>query len=649
MKYVKMLFMISFAFAVFISVSMTNVYAEEMKFRDVEIYLDRWMEEQVEKHHIPNATIAVVQDGEVLLEKGYGFADLEQQLPVQADRTLFRIGSTSKLFTWTAIMQLVEAGKLDLDEDINKYIDFEIPAHLEGMVGDSAPQPITLTHLMTHTPGFEDYSNSIFRLSEEQMPALEQYVRQYLPKRVFPAGEVAAYSNYGTALAGYIVEQASGLAFEEYVQQNIYAPLGMEFSSFHQPLEDTLIAHMAKAYRYVDGEYREGSFEFVPGAAGGMSSTAADMAKFMLAYLQQGSNAYGKILEEETVQQMLSQQFTHHPSLSGMAHGFIEATFNEQRVLLHPGSTMLFDTGLYLLPEENVGIFISYSGANYLVHTEIFQQFMDHYYPTQQETNINPPAGSKERSSKYIGEYHQNRKSFTTDESFISLTMGMIDIDVDEEGYLLVSHVGETNRFVEVKPGEYLSLREGRTPDGFGDFRRIVFDTDPYGQVMLMTDGPMTYSQMPWYATSTFTFGMLINAILLIMGSILYWGLTSLIGKIRGRQRDWPKLLSITKWMIVTYGGLIVLFIVGVALTGQFDPVYQLPQVAFGVLPAWSPFIDLLPLVMALLGIAIIILTVLAWVKGYGRVWTRLHYTVITAMVLVILWILNYWNVLFVF
>ena len=179
---------------------------------DIENFMDKAIQAKMKEQHIPNATVSVVSNGKVIFEKGYGYANVENQTRTNPEMTMFRIGSLSKLFTWTAIMQLVERGILDLDTDVNEYLDFEIPSKLEGSnQGDS--EPITLHHLMTHTPGFEDYADSIFRLSADKKPSLNEYVRQYMPARVFPPGEVMAYSNYGTALAGYIVEQVSGMPF----------------------------------------------------------------------------------------------------------------------------------------------------------------------------------------------------------------------------------------------------------------------------------------------------------------------------------------------------------------------------------------------------------------------------------------------------
>ena len=115
---------------------------------ELEAFLDELLAKDMEEYHIAGAAVSVVKDGKLFFAKGYGYADLEKGIPVDPEQTIFRIGSIGKMFTWTAVMQLVEQGKLDLDADVNTYLDFRIP--------DTYPQPITLKHLMTHTSGFED-------------------------------------------------------------------------------------------------------------------------------------------------------------------------------------------------------------------------------------------------------------------------------------------------------------------------------------------------------------------------------------------------------------------------------------------------------------------------------------------------------------
>ncbi|MBS4219607.1 serine hydrolase [Bacillus sp. FJAT-49711] len=641
MEILKWVFITSLFTSMFVF-SSSSFAAKSADFTDIEVFMDKVIREKVEGDNIPNATISVVSDGKVIFENGYGYAELDEKKEVDADTTMFRIGSTSKLFTWTAIMQLVEQGKLDLNADINQYLDFEIPAQLAN--GSDNGEPITLTHLMTHTPGFEDYADSIFRLSSDRALPLDQYVRQYLPVRVFPAGEVVAYSNYGTALAGYIVEQVSGMSFSEYVEQYIYTPLGMEHSTFRQPLPEGLSDHLAHAYRNLNGEFQEGKFEFVPEPAGSMSSTAADMAKFMNAYLNHGSLNGKRILKEETVQRMFEQHFVHHPNLDGMALGFIEKTANDQRVLFHGGSTTLFDSALYLIPDENMGIFISYSGNNFLTHTEIFQEFMDHYFPSSSTFTASIPKGVKERSKQFVGEYHQNRKSFTTSESLVSLTMGLIRVEMDDEGYLIVAQNGEKNRFVEIEPGIYRNLREGRSPDAYGEFRTIVFEKDPFGNIMLASDGPMTYTKSPWYASSGFTFLSIIVVVLLFVVSLINWGVRGLIRIIKHKKNQYPKTAIAAKWIAVAYGFLTIGLIVGVVSTGAVDPLYGLPKAALGILPPWSPITNFIPVAMSILGVSMLVLAVLLWWKKYWRIRGRVHYTILTIFTLNLLWIFGYWN-----
>lgn len=648
MKRLKILLIFSLFISLIMFSNTSAVFASSLDSTAVEAFFDKQFKDRMDELHIPNAVISVVADGQVILEKGYGYANLEDQLPVDPEKSLFRIGSTSKLFTWTAVMQLVEQGKLDLDADINTYLDFNIPAQLETEKGNSEPAPITLTHLMTHTAGFEDNSESIFRLQAVDVVPLDKYIRNHLPARVFPPGEIIAYSNYGTALAGYIVERVSGLSFPEYMDQHIFTPLQMSNSSFQQPLPVELSEHMTQAYRYVDGEYKKGDFEFIPESAGGMSTTAADMARFMLAYLQDGQVDEGRILAEKTVQQMRGQQFTHHPSLQGMAYGFMEGTFNGQKTLFHSGSTMLFDTGMYLLPEEKVGVFISYSGGNYLVHKEIFQDFLDEYYPASSgvEKNLLPPDGTKERSSQYLGEYHQNRKSFTTSEKFISLIMGMIQIHWDDEGYLLVNHLGDTYRFVEVDSGIYHNLNEVKSKDPFGDFSTLVFGEDPLENIVLMTHGPMTYSQAPWYSTSTFTILVLALSLLFILGSLIYRGIAGGIRIVKRRKLEQSKMATAARWTASVYSFLTLGFVLGIVLTSEMDPVYGFPKATFGVIPAWSLVLDMIPVLMALLGVGLLIFTVVAWWKKYWRIMGRIHYTLFTAATMILFWVFSYWNLI---
>ena len=257
---------------------------------EVEAFFDGVMAEQLESYHIPGATVAVVADGELLFAKGYGYADLATHRSIVADRTLFRLASVSKLFTWTAVMQLVEKGKLDLDADVNEYLtDFKIPP--------AFGKPITLANLMTHTSGFEDTPTDVYANRAKDLKPLATYIKRDVPARIYPPGEVPAYSNYGAALAGYIVERVAGVPFERYVEENIFEPLGMERSTLREPLPGALEADVAVGYEFADGVFERQDFEWLQQyPAASLSATATDMARFMAAHLEDGRGGGGRAL-----------------------------------------------------------------------------------------------------------------------------------------------------------------------------------------------------------------------------------------------------------------------------------------------------------------------------------------------------------------
>ena len=199
------------------AVPTTPSTSHEMTQEDVGAFLDGILPQQLAREDIAGAVVSVVKDGKVLFARGYGYADVEKKTPVSPDNTLFRPGSISKLFTWTAVMQLVEQGKLDLDRDVNDYIDYKIPA--------TFPKPITLRNVMTHTPGFEETAQELFVADAKDMKPLGAYLKAHLPERVYPPGTTPAYSNYATAMAGYIVQRVSGQPFDDYIEEHILKPL----------------------------------------------------------------------------------------------------------------------------------------------------------------------------------------------------------------------------------------------------------------------------------------------------------------------------------------------------------------------------------------------------------------------------------------
>ena len=300
---------------------------------DIGAFLDGLLPAQLDREDIAGAVVSIVKDGQVIFARGYGYSDFAKKKPVSPETTLFRPGSVSKLFTWTAVMQQVEQGKLDLDTDVNTYIDFKIPAKF--------PKPITLRNLLTHSPGFEESIKDLFVPPSTEVPPLSRYLPPHLPQRIYPPGITPAYSNYGTALAGYIVERASGKQFVTYIDEAIFKPLGMSYSTFQQPLPDRLKAHMSQGYKL--GSKDSYPFEIITAfPAGSLSSTGMDMANFMIAHLQNGRFGDQRILQEKTAELMHSRQLELDPEANAMCLGFYEESRNGLRIIGHGGELSIF-------------------------------------------------------------------------------------------------------------------------------------------------------------------------------------------------------------------------------------------------------------------------------------------------------------------
>lgn len=351
--------------------------APRLDAADIDDWLDGFMGHAMPAGDIAGAVVVVVKDGKLLTQRGYGFADVEARRAVRPEATLFRVGSISKLFTWTAVMQLVEERKIDLDADINRYLDFRIPPR--------GGKPVTMRQLMTHTAGFDERLKGLFTAKRENLVPLDIYIKSWTPKRVYDAGAVPAYSNYGAALAGYIVQRVSGKSYDEYVEQKIFDPLGMTRSSLRQPLPARFTKDMATPYLRASGGPR--AYELMSaGPAGSLSATGADIARFMIAHLQNGQYGSRRILAEGTARQMHAEQKKIVPSLNAMALGFYREDRNGRPIIGHAGATEGFYSDLHLLTDDNVGIFISMNsagkdGAAGKLLRSMLIAFVDRYFP----------------------------------------------------------------------------------------------------------------------------------------------------------------------------------------------------------------------------------------------------------------------------
>jgi len=596
---------------------------------ELEAFLDGVMAAHMETHHIAGATISVVKDGKLLFAKGYGYANVRDKKPVLADRTLFRIASISKLFTWTAVMQLVEQGKLDLNADVNTYLKgFQIPA--------TFPQPITLTHLFAHNAGFEDIMGYSARKPEELIP-LGQFIRTSLPARVWPPGEFTAYSNYGSALAGYIVELISGIPFEDYVEQNIYRPLGMSRSSFRQPLPAGLAEYVSIGYRFKNGVFKAEDFELLNGdyPAGSMSTTATDIARFMIAHLRNGEYEGKRILNEETARLMHTRLFSHDPRIGGNAYGFWERELNGLSILEHGGDITCFHSLLMLVPEKKLGFFVSYNsvGSGGLNRYELFQAFLDRYYPSPPTAEPTPPPDFQKRAGRYLGSYEMNRRSFTKYAKLVALITPVKVRSTPEGNLLLVMPAGlGTKAFAETEKDVFREV---------GGQEKIIFREDEGGKVryaFYSAFPEMAFVKLRGTALPSFHYWVAGLSAVLFLTAALGWPLGALRRVICRRPRFGNPAPKAARWLAGGMSAFFLLFIAGLGVA-----VSDLEQFFYGV-PTVFKISLAFAVAAAVLALGVLIFMLLAWRKKFWTGCSRVHYTLVFLAALAFLWLLNYWN-----
>jgi CubicO group peptidase (beta-lactamase class C family) len=461
----------------------SSTKAHELTADDLGAFLDGFMPQEIEHADIAGAVIAVVKDGKLLFAKGYGYSDVAKKVAVSPETTLFRPGSISKLFTWTSVMQQVELGKLDLDRDVNDYLDFKIPPAFD--------KPITLRNIMTHTTGFEETAKNLFVDSAEELRPTGEYLRVHMPARIFPPGATPAYSNYATTVAAYIVERVSGQNFNDYVEEHIFKPLNMTHATFRQPLPDALKPDMSNGYVLGSGEPKH--FEYVQVApAGSLSASAVDMTHFMIAHLQNGRYGDAQILKPETAIRMHArQQGVWPPSMNAMCLGFYEQWLDGHRSIGHGGDTISFHSNLHLILDANVGLFVSYNSpgrAEIDSRGLLFNKFMERYFPPP-SSNEPTLATAAQDAAVVAGSYEVSRR-FQTNVLAITTVLGETKVTVNpKDNTISMGGKGlnqQPERFREIAPMVF------RQVDGNS---KIAFAPDPSGRQIAYIDYPFMVFQ----------------------------------------------------------------------------------------------------------------------------------------------------------
>ena len=548
--------------------------AHSLVREDVEAWLDGYMPHTLQRADIAGAVVVVVKDGAVLLQKGYGYADRQTRRPVDPQSTLFRPGSVSKLITWTAVMQLVEQHRIDLDRDINTYLDFKIAPY--------AGQPVRMRNLLTHTPGFQDSLKDMVSDKGTGL-SLGDFLKKQVPDRIFPPGQITSYSNYGAALAGYIVERVSGQAFEDYVEQHIFLPLDMRHTTFRQPLPASFSSLMASGYiAAADG--RKPFEMFGTGPAGGSATTGADIAKFMIAHLRNGEYAGHRILQLSTARAMHDTAFTTaNSALNRMVLGFIQANRNGHRIIGHDGDTRLFHSSLLLFLDDDVGLFVSLNSAGragdtFEIRKALFEEFTDRYFPGSPSapestaTADVPLQTARAHAALMAGQYEGSRRQETSFASFVNL-LSQVTLTTDDRGRLLTPFTtldGEPKTFEEITPFVW------REVGGKEVLGAKVVD----GKVLMWGEGDdptVVYTPTPSWRSSTWLLPLLLFSVVALIATALSWPIVSVVRRgyravlpregVAARANHWVHVAAasqsvvIAAWLAIIFGMMATFYI----------------------------------------------------------------------------------------
>jgi CubicO group peptidase (beta-lactamase class C family) len=598
----------------------------ELTAADVETFLDGIVPLQLNREDIAGATVAVVKDGKQLFTKGYGYADIKHKQPITAE-TLFRPGSISKLFTWTAVMQLVEQGKLDLSKDVNEYLDFKIP--------EAFGQPISLKNILTHTAGFEAQWKDLFTV-DKRSPNLGNYLKTHIPNRIFATGTTPAYSNYATMLAGYVVERVSGQPFNDYIHQNIFKPLGMTHSTFAQPLPPELALLMSNGYVLASDEPKE--FETVGlFPAGSLTSSAADMSKFMLAHLQEGRLGAAQILKPETMRLMHSRAFALDSAANAMAYGFWEESRNGQHIIGHGGDTVYFHSGLELLTDAGVGIFVSYNSVGrgeIDPRTILWDAFLDRYFPAP-PVNSSTLDSAKNDANAVSGNYMISIRSESLLKSFALLGEATVSanaddtISVSDPTGVMKDANGKPKRWREVAP---MTFRDINGQDS------LIFKPDPNGRMQLILPSPiMIYQRVGLWENSRILLPVAGLSLLIMLLTLPLGFVAWLVRRHYGQPLKLTTLERRLRWAVRIVFALNLFFIV--TLFGFLLFAFTHLELLSDSGNIWIWLIQSIGVLGVLGTIVVFYNAIHTWTSKRSQIWGKLQATMFALASLGVLWL----------
>ena len=601
--------------------------------KEVKAFVDTFFTEQMQESHIPGAVFVLVKDGSVLFAQGYGYADIQQQTLIDPATTVFRVQSISKLFTATAVMQLVEHGQLDLHTDVNTYLrDFQLSPRFSP--------PVTTDQLLTHTSGLDLVAAGVSARTIGEQEPLGAYLRRAMPKRILPSGLLYSYNNHGISLAGYLVEEISGKPFPQYIDEYILQPLDMRHSSFD--LRADLAPHMATEYSYRAGAYESVPFDYLNTLpAGGLNATANDMAHFMIAHLQNGRYLDRRILSEETAKEMHRQHFTAHPQLPGMAYGFHEYFQNGLRAIEQGGTWTGSTSELMIFPDQNFGFFLSYTRNEEGLRDRFTKEFIDTFFPSL-ETNLISTATSSTQSTpaRWAGSYRP--VSFVRTDLFkLGALLYEYQITDNADGTISLHYPSAKEPTVWQEIGPLLFQR--LTPTEDTESNLAAFQADETGAITHLFVGTgNTLIKLAWYETTTVQEIYVLGLLLTFLSGWLVPLVPNLVRRLRHKSGATSHAIRWSQWLAGIYGLLACLFLIGMVFSLlTIDP----NEFNFGI-PISVKALLIIPWILLLLTPANLLFARVIWKRSEESFGIRLHYSLLTLAALLLIPFLFYWNLI---
>lgn len=654
----------------------------------IETFVDQHMADAVANGDVVGATAAAIHGDETVFMNGYGKTRVNGGDSVDAD-TQFRLGSVSKPVIWTAAMQLIESGRIDPDEDVRTYLN-------SVSIADTYNTPITMSHLATHTAGFESRNQGMWVSDPDDIRPLATVLDEEQPARVRPPGEITSYSNYGAALAGQVIANVASQPLAAYLDEHIFEPLGMSSATFEQPPPSGSVT----GYTAALGTPTEApglSLELWP--AGSLTASADDMSRFMRGHVADGNVDGERLLSVDGIHRMQDQWFTNHPAVDGVGFGWIENTHGDVRTLWHNGAILgSFYSHLLLIPEEDIGLFLAYNtDAGASAANGLIDDFSTSHIQ-QKELSKRKPSGRPHRADDLAGTYRGVRIAKTTHSRlFTTLQAGDVTTTVDDAGYLITEAGGETTRWVERKPLVF-DEAEGNETLAF----EATNDT-----VTHLYQGFQAFRRRSWFESFTLHGALGSGSTVGMLSGVLGWPALYSWRRFRGRndqaendteqpnstnasepnpseriedsggpehysETDTPneqsdsssagpselnlptqardhssfidRLLgtldspAVARWLLGGSITSVVAFAVGVSAGLLLNPTFLTDP------PLWYQLLLVLPVLATFGTILSIGSAVMAWRSGAWNRWSLFHYSIVAISTGVACWLLYYWN-----